>query len=110
METVNTHVAAATRTAQKGNFMARMFNNQVAYFEENRFAVMAMLMIVQSCVGSIACMYVLPDEGFWRLAVCVFATMGTNAFFIAQANAKLCIAMTYVSLFVNTLLIVAVNA
>lgn len=109
METVNTHVAAATTGKTEGNFITKMFNRQAEAFEKSRFAMMAMLMIIQSCIGSIACMYVLHDTGYWMLAACVFATMGTNALFIAQAEARLCVGMTYVSIFVNTLLIIAMN-
>jgi hypothetical protein len=87
----------------------RWFAKQAEALETNRFGWMALMIMVQSCIGSIACMYILRnDAGDLMLAACAAVTMGSNATLIAQANAKLCLAVFYLSIVVNTILI-AVN-
>jgi len=85
----------------------KWFNKQAAVFEKGRFGMMAILITLQSCVGSIACMYILQNGAseVW-LAVCAAITMGCNAIMIAQASARLCLAAVYASVLVNTLLVV----
>jgi hypothetical protein len=82
------------------------FNKQAVLFEQGRLGLMAILITLQSCVGSIACMYVLQNDAseVW-LALCAAITMGANAVLIAQASAKTCLVTMYLSLIVNTLLI-----
>lgn len=110
METVKTHPAQSSEVEVKSmNILGKFFKSQVVFFEKNRFGMMAMYIIVQSCIGSIACMYVMQnDTGFMLLGICVAVTMAANSFFIAQTSAKSCIVMTYVSIFINVLLILLV--
>lgn len=77
--------------------------------EANRFGWMAFLIMLQSCIGSIACMYILRNGASdFMLAGCAAVTMGSNAAFIAQANARICLGVFYLSIVLNTIFI-AVN-
>lgn len=106
---MNTHKITAENTMATPIKPITMswFDKQAALFEKGRFGLMAILITLQSCVGSIACMYVLENNAstVW-LATCAVVTMGGNAVMIAQAGAKTCLAVLYASLLVNTLLIV----
>ncbi|MCW3103670.1 MAG: hypothetical protein JWO09_2110 [Bacteroidetes bacterium] len=82
------------------------FESQAAWFEDSRFAMMTLMITVQSCIGSIACMYIFQNNAadIWFI-LCTAITMGTNAMFIAQAPAKICLASLYLSILVNSILI-----
>ena len=114
METLTeTEVArpeAATETRQfampviaaKTSWMDR----QVLSFEKARWGWMAMMITIQSCIGSIACMFISYNHGHTALlATCAALSMGSNALFIALAPARLCIIGFYLSVLVNTILI-----
>lgn len=78
---------------------------QEAKFEENRFGAMTVMLTFQSCLGSVAAMLAIQD-GIWALvSVVAVLTMSSNAMFIAQAEAKPCIVTFYLSVVVNTLII-----
>jgi hypothetical protein len=105
---MSTQKITAEKTIGTGiNLEMKWFNKQAALFDQGRLGLMAILITLQSCVGSIACMYVLQNDAseVW-LALCAAITMGANAVLIAQASAKLCLITLYLSLAVNTLLIV----
>lgn len=111
---VNNHVMNTQKiTAEKTfgvhakPFEMNWFNKQAELFEKGRFALMTILITLQSCVGSIACMYILRNDAseVW-LAACAAITMACNAVMIAQASAKTCLATLYISIFANTLLII----
>jgi hypothetical protein len=94
-------------TATLPEVRTQWFTKQAAAFEANRFGWMALMIMVQSCVGSIACMYILRSgAGDLMLASCAAITMGANAALIAQANAKICLAAFYLSVIANTIFIV----
>jgi hypothetical protein len=106
---MSTQKLTATKTMEAshvGQISMSWFTKQADLFENGRLGLMAILITLQSCVGSIACMYILQNgAGEVPLAVCAALTMGCNAILIAQANAKLCVAALYVSLIINALLI-----
>lgn len=78
------------------------FNRQALNFEKARFGWMALYIIIQSCLGSIACMYISQTEASdVMLITCAVVTMASNAVFIAQSPAKWCLASFYLSLVVN---------
>ncbi len=86
---------------------AGWLTRQAEVYDRYRFGLLPILITLQSCLGSIACMYVLKgDMGEVMLAFCAAITMGCNALFIAQAGAKLSLIGLYISLLINTLLIV----
>jgi|GEM_PF-781210 len=90
----------------KNPAVSTWFEKQAAWFEESRFAMMTLMITVQSCIGSIACMYIFQNNAsdIWFM-ICAAVTMGTNAMFIAQAPAKICLASLYLSILVNSMFI-----
>lgn len=84
------------------------FDNQINIFEKGRFGWMTIYMTAQSCIGAIACMYILQNHGSdFTLAICAALTMGSNAMFIAQASGKICLIVLYFSLVLNTIFILS---
>lgn len=95
-----------TESMNSGNFLTRWFHNQEMVFEESRFGRMVIFLTLQSCVGSIAAMLALQNHaGDWALITAAAVTMWSNSMFIAQASAKWCLLIFYLSLVVNTTLI-----
>jgi hypothetical protein len=82
------------------------FDKQVAKFENTRLGWMAMYITIQSCLGSIACMYLLQNNASdVFLVTCAIITMACNSVFIAQGSGKLCLAVFYASVFLNSFFI-----
>jgi len=76
-------------------------------FENARFFWMAVYITSQSCLGSVACMYILKNNGSdILLATGAMVTMGCNAILIAQGPSKWCLISFYISVILNTILIV----
>lgn len=76
-------------------------------FEKARFGWMAILLTIQSCLGAIACMFVsLDGSSITLLAIGAAVTMGSNALFIALASPRLCLFGFYLSIILNTALII----
>jgi len=88
------------------NTFSLLFNKQAASFESARFGWMAMAITLQSCLGSVACMFIQQNNAsVFMLIACAGLTMGSNAMFISLAPPKWCVASFYLSLFVNTVFI-----
>lgn len=82
------------------------FNNEATKFENARFFWMAIYITSQSCLGSIACGFILQNNAsITMLCFCSAITMGTNAIFIALGPPKLCLSLVYLSYFLNTILV-----
>src|SRR5690606_24319954 len=82
------------------------FASQVEAFENARYGWMAILLTFQSCLGAVACMFILMNgANLWALSVCADVTMGSNAMFIALASARVCMFTFYLSVLLNTILI-----
>ena len=96
-----------THQNQNTNFLIRGFNDQADKFEEARFFWMAVYIILQSCLGSIACGFILKNHGS-MLVLCTSAavTMASNAVFIAQGDKKVCMIIFYLSIILNTIFII----
>jgi hypothetical protein len=83
------------------------WDNHALGFEKARFGWMAILITVQSCMGAIACLYILKnDASIFALAACAGASMGSNALFIGLASPKACLVGFYLSMFINTSLLI----
>ncbi len=90
-----------------GKANPNFFEKQVLKFDNARFAWMAMGITLQSCLGSVACMYILKNNGGdVPLILCATVTMASNAFFIAQAPSKWCVGGFYLSVILNAIFIV----
>lgn len=108
MKTTNDFVESGGLSSQNASKSASLnwFTKQVQNFEKARFAWMAILILVQSCLGSIACGYILKNNAsIIMLGVCAAVTMGCNALLIALASPKLCLIGFYLSLVLNTFFI-----
>lgn len=82
------------------------FNEQAIKFEEARFFWMALYMTAQSCLGSVACGFILKNHAsIFMLCTCAAITMASNAVLIALGSPKLCLAIVYLSFFLNTIFI-----
>jgi hypothetical protein len=98
---VNAKVIAKTRSRFS-------FASQAAGFEEARYFWMSVLMTAQSCIGAIACMFILYGGGnVIALAACAAVTMGSNAMFIGLAGPRTCLAVLYFSVALNIFFIVS---
>lgn len=107
MEAIKTITATEMRAGMKTKSISSgWLTRQAEVYDRYRFGLLPILITLQSCVGSFACMYILKnDMGDVMLTLCAAITMGCNALFIAQAGAKLCLTGLYISLLINALLI-----
>lgn len=82
------------------------FNEQAMKFEKARFFWMAVYITAQSCLGSVACGFILQNNANEiMLGTCAAVTMGSNAVFIALGSPKLCLTVVYLSFILNTIFI-----
>lgn len=82
------------------------FVKQTQNFENARFGWMAFMITAQSCLGSIACGYILQNHAsIVMLGICAAITMGCNALLIALASPKVCLIGFYLSIVLNTFFI-----
>ncbi len=107
METLNPiSVTAANQTAHKKTNLSGLFSRQAEAFEKARFGWMAILLTLQSCLGSIACMMILMnDASTLLLSTCAAITMGSNAVFISQMSGRWSLGTFYLSIIVNLAII-----
>ncbi|MCK6648442.1 MAG: hypothetical protein L6Q66_02195 [Bacteroidia bacterium] len=83
------------------------FEKEVSKFENARFFWMTIYLTVQSCLGSVAVKAILEnDASVFVLGLCTAVTMASNALFIAQGSAKLCLGLFYSSIILNTIFII----
>jgi hypothetical protein len=91
-------------SSQKG--IDTWFNEQAIKFEKARFFWMALYITAQSCLGSVACGFILQNNANeFMLGACAAVTMGSNAVFIALGSPKLCLTVVYLSFILNTIFI-----
>jgi hypothetical protein len=90
--------------SQKGIYT--WFNEKAIKFEEARFFWMAVYITAQSCLGSVACGYILQNHASTlMLSTCAAITMGANAVLIALGPPKLCLIIVYLSFMLNAIFI-----
>ncbi len=78
-------------------------------FKKNYMLYIPLSIILQSCIGSIAAMYILMSSTpnsfpFFQITLCVMVTMLYNASVLAQVNYKYVFNVLILSLLVNILL------
>lgn len=81
------------------------FDRQAEQYEQSRFGAMTIMMTAQSCLGAIAVMFSLEVNNYFMMGLSAATTMGSNSAFISLAPAKWCLAIFYVSVITNLLLI-----
>jgi hypothetical protein len=100
----NAQREAYKNQSQKG--IDTWFNEKAIKFEESRFFWMAAYITVQSCLGSVACGFILQNHASTlMLCACAAITMGANAVLIALGPPKLCLTIVYLSILLNTIFI-----
>lgn len=82
------------------------FEKQSNWFENSRFGAMSIMMTFISCYASIAAMYSIKSHFYVGLAIAAATAMAANTAFIAQVNSKICMALFYAGLIINTALLV----
>lgn len=82
------------------------FIKQEEAFDKYRFGAMTMMITIQSCIGGVAA-YLAIIHDLWSLVgIAAFLAMGSNAMFIAQQKASICIIGFYASVVINTIFII----
>lgn len=103
---MNTQTLQAAEVASPSSGSLNWFNRMAVQYDKSRYGAMAIMMTAQSCLGSVACLYILRgDAGTAMLTTGVMATMMSNSLFIAQSPAKWTIAGFIASIVINTALI-----
>lgn len=87
----------------------KLYNNLLLDFKTNYMLYIPLSIILQSCIGSAAVLYVLQNSTkdafpFFQLTLCVIVTMAYNASVLAQLNYKLVFNLLLFSLLTNILL------
>ncbi len=89
----------------------KIYNKYLSDFKSMYLANMTLGLILQSCVGSIAAMFILTNNDFHlssylQLTLCVIVSMAYNASALAQLSYKVTFNLLLLSLSVNILLII----
>ncbi len=92
-------------TKNTSNF-SNWIGRQIQNFETNFFGAMTMMMVAQSCLGSISAMLALQSKNIPFLIIGMSLVMATNAAFLAQISAKWAVGIFASSIIVNLILIV----
>jgi len=90
--------------------MNTVYNKYLTMFKTEYMLYIPLSIIFQSCLGSIAAMYILenhvPSFSFFQLGLCVVVSMLYNASVLAQLNSKLVFNLLLLTITVNTLLLI----
>lgn len=85
-----------------------MYSKLLKDFKQMYMAYIPLMIILSSCLGSVAAMYILMQERSMlqiiELSVCVIICMAFNASILAQMKPKFILNLLIVSLFINSLL------
>ncbi len=81
-------------------------SKQVKRYEEDFFGIMPMMMVAQSCVGSIAAMYALEVKNTVFLIISITLTMAVNGAFLAQIKSIWALILFGLSIAMNIILII----
>ncbi|WP_438711607.1 hypothetical protein ACSTS3_03155 [Aquimarina muelleri] len=85
-----------------------MYSKILKDFKQMYMAYIPLMIILSSCLGSVAAMYILMQERsslqVIELSVCVIVCMVFNASILAQMKPKFILNLLIASLFINSLL------
>lgn len=87
----------------------KIYNNLLRDFQASYMMMIPLSIILQSCLGSIATLYIIMNKGpmmLLQLGICIAVTMMYNASILAQLKSKLVFNLLILSLASNMLLIV----
>ncbi|MBL1145138.1 MAG: hypothetical protein HND54_09395 [Bacteroidetes bacterium] len=82
------------------------FDKQADQFEKDRFGLMAMMIAIQSCWGSVAAGLSYNSDSMLWLSLCATFTMMNNAVLIAQGPPKYCVGIFWAATVVNTAVVI----
>lgn len=90
----------------------KVYTNLFQTFKASYMLMLPLSIILQSCLGSIAALYITKQKDtfmIWELAICILVTMLYNAAILAQLNIRLIFKLLILSLISNFTLIVLVG-
>ncbi len=85
----------------------KVYNNLLQDFQSSYMMMIPLTIIFQSCLGSIATLYILMNKGpmmLLQLGICIAVTMMYNASVLAQLNKKVVFNLLIISVLSNVLL------
>ncbi len=85
----------------------KVYNNLLQDFQSSYMMMIPLTIIFQSCLGSIATLYILMNKGpmmLLQLGICIAVTMMYNASVLAQLNKKVVFNLLILSVLSNVLL------
>lgn len=85
-----------------------VYNNLLSSFKSEYMLMIPLSIVLQSCLGSIAALYILMAKGDYlllQLALCIAVTMMYNAAILAQLKSGIVFKMLIISLLVNVSLL-----
>lgn len=86
----------------------KVYNNLLSNFQSLYMLMIPLSILFQSCLGSIAALFILMNKGSYfliQLALCIVVTMIYNASILAQLKSEIVFKFLLISLGVNILLI-----
>ncbi|MBQ4821137.1 hypothetical protein J8M14_13780 [Aquimarina sp. MMG016] len=87
-----------------------MYSKLLNDFREMYMAYIPLMIILSSCLGSVAAMYILMQERsiiqIFELSICVMICMAFNASILAQMKAKFVFNLLIISIIINSLLVI----
>ncbi len=90
------------------NTTMKFYNKLFHNFKSTYMAMIPLSIIFQSCLGSVAAMYILMQKGPFfvlQLGLCTILCMAYNAAILAQLKPKLVFNLLGISVFVNSILL-----
>ncbi len=85
-----------------------MYSKLLKDFKQMYMAYIPLMIILSSCLGSVAAMYILMQERsilqIIELSVCVIICMAFNASILAQMKPKFVLNLLIASIFINSIL------
>lgn len=88
-----------------------IYNNLLSDFQKSYMLMIPLSIVLQSCLGSIAALYILKEQGSFmllQLAICIAVTMIFNASILAQLKTHIVFRLLVLSLFSNMVLLITV--
>jgi len=81
------------------------FDRGVAMFEKSRFGAMALMLVFQTCWGSIAAGLSYSNDTILNLIICTTFSSLNNTILISQGPAKWCLGIFSIATIVNTVIV-----
>lgn len=87
----------------------KIYNNLLRDFQSSYMMMIPLSIVFQSCLGSIATLYIIMNKGpmmLLQLGICIAVTMMYNASILAQLKSKSVFNLLILSILSNILLII----